>query len=88
LNKSGIEELKHLIIFLVIGLVVINILMFLFGQKDLFNYFIANSVAYLIVTLFIIDLGPKSKLALNMISYLLFVTLVLVIILKVYKIVS
>jgi hypothetical protein len=81
-------EIKKLILYLFIGFAVINGVMWLSGQKDLFNYFIANSVAYLIGTILVTDLDSNSKLVLNMINIILLTTLVLIIIFKIYRIVT
>jgi len=75
-----------ILFYLIITMMVVNFLMVLTGQRDIFNCFIANSVVYLIVTLFAVDLSSRAKLVFNCLNVVIFALFFLGFTLKIYQI--
>jgi hypothetical protein len=67
---------------------VINVVLAFFGQDDIAIYFIANTCAYLVITLIYVFLNPRGRNALNMISAVVFAGFLVIVTLKVIEILS
>jgi uncharacterized membrane protein len=71
---------------IVAGLV--NTLLAFTGQQSLHVYFIVNSVAYLSITLLSVLLNPRARRALEIIGYMLFSGIVVIVIAGIMDILS
>lgn len=60
----------------------INTLLAFFGQNDLGVYFMANVVAYLVITLLYVYLNPGARRALNTIGIVLFLAFIAIVVFK------
>ena len=76
------------IIYLALAACLINIVLASFGQNNLEIYFIANILAYLIITLLYVYLNPRARRALNTIGIVLFAGFAVIVSLKVVEILS
>jgi hypothetical protein len=72
----------------VIALSTINIVLAFFGQEDMAIYFIANAIAYLIITLVYVHLNPRARAALNALSLVIFAGFMVIVTIKVMEILS
>lgn len=79
---------NKLILSLVIALSTINIVLAFFGQEDMAIYFIANAIAYLIITLVYVHLNPRARAALNALSLVIFAGFMVIVTIKVMEILS
>lgn len=79
---------NKLILSLVIALSTINIVLAFFGQEDIAIYFIANAIAYLIITLVYVHLNPRARAALNALSLVIFAGFMVIVTIKVMEILS
>jgi hypothetical protein len=72
--------------FLVLTACIINTTLAFMGQRDLTVYFIANVVAYLIITILHAYLNPRARQLLNVISIVLFAGFMTVVVFKVIEV--
>ena len=79
---------NKLIVALVIAFSLINVLLAFFGQNDISLYFIANAIAYLIITLIFVYLNPRARAALNVVSAVIFAGFLVIVTLKVIEILN
>jgi hypothetical protein len=77
---------NKLIISLALAFSIINIVLAFLGQKDISVYFIADTVAYLIITLVYTYLNPRSRGALNGLSGVIISGFLIIVVLKVFTI--
>ena len=64
--------LTKFIVTLVITLGIITGSLFLLGQDDIAIYFVANSVAYLIISLLFVNLASKTRVFADALSVMIF----------------
>jgi hypothetical protein len=74
------------IVVLAVVLCAINILLAVFGQNSLEVYFIANIVAYLIISLLYAHLNPRAKSILGTMTRVLFGGFMVIVALKVIEV--
>lgn len=79
---------NRLIITLALAFGLINIVLAFTGQDDIGVYFIANSLAYLIITLLYVHLYPRAKAALNGLSLVIFAGFMVIVALRVIEILT
>ena len=79
---------NRLIISLVLAFSLINITLAFFGQEDIGVYFIANALAYLIITLLYMRLNPRARTGLNSLSVVIFAGFLVVVSIKVMEVLS
>lgn len=77
---------NKLIVSLALAFGIINSLLAFFGQNDLSVYFIANAIAYLIITLVYVYLNPRARSALNALSMIIFAGFMVIVAVKVVEI--
>lgn len=77
---------NRLIISLVLAFSLINILLAFLGQNDIQVYFIANTLAYLVITVLYVYLNPRARGALNAVSAVIFTGFLVVVAFKVVEI--
>ena len=77
---------NNYIVSLVLVACLVNILLTFFGQNDLEVYFILNILAYLVITLLHTYLNLKARKALYTIDAIFFISLMVIVALKVTKI--
>ena len=77
---------NKLIISLVLAFSAITILLAFLGQKDLSVYFIADAIAFLIITLLYVYLNPRARAALNALSGVIFAGFLVIVTMKVIEI--
>ena len=71
---------------LVIAFSLINVSLAFFGHDDITIYFIANAIAYLIITLVFVYLNPRSRAALNALSAVIFAGFLVIVAFKVIEV--
>ena len=74
------------IVTLALVLCAINILLAAFGQNSLEVYFIANVIAYLIITLLYVHLNPRARRIISTMGGVLFGGFMVIVIFKVIEI--
>ncbi len=77
---------NKLIIALALAFSLLNILLAFFGQNDISVYFIADAIAYLVITLLFTYLNPRSRSALNSLSAVIFAGFLVIVAMKVVEI--
>lgn len=77
---------NRLVITLAVVMSLINIALAFFGQKDLALYFIAEAIAYLVITLLYVYLNPRARAVLNVMSGIVFAGFLVIVIIKVAEI--
>jgi hypothetical protein len=81
-----VRAFNKLILSLGVAFSLINVLLAALGQDDLSVYFIANAVAYLIITLIYVYLNPRARTALNTVSAIIFAGFLVIVTFKVIEI--
>ncbi|MDD5702441.1 MAG: hypothetical protein PHU23_10380 [Dehalococcoidales bacterium] len=79
---------NRLVISLVLAFSLINVALACFGQEDIGIYFIANALAYLIITLLYMHLNPRARTGLNSLSVVVFAGFLVIVAVKVMEILS
>jgi hypothetical protein len=77
---------NKLIITLTLAFSIITVVLAFLGQKDISVYFIADAIAYLLITLLYTYLNPRSRGALNGLSGVIFSGFLVIVVLKVFAI--
>lgn len=77
---------NRLMVYTAISLLAIDVVLAFFGQKDISVYFIANAIAYLVVTLLFTYLNPRSRGGLNGLSAVIFGGFLVIVAIKVVEI--
>ncbi len=77
---------NKLIFALLIAFFLIDIILAILGQNDLSVYFIANAIAYLIITLIFVFVNPRGRAALNALSGVIFAGFLVIVVMKVIEI--
>jgi hypothetical protein len=79
---------NKLIFSLVAAFSAINIVLAFFGQKDISIYFLAQAMAFFIITLVYSSLNTRARTALNSLSLVIFAGFLVVALIKVMEIVQ
>lgn len=79
---------NRLIIFLALAFGLINFTLAFMGQDDIGVYFIADSLAYLIITLLYVHINPRAKAALNGLSIVIFAGFLVIVAMRVIEILT
>jgi len=74
------------VVVLALVLCAINILLAVFGQNSLEVYFIANIIAYLVISLLYVHLNPRARSILGTVSRVLFGGFIVIVALKVIEV--
>ena len=74
------------VVILALVLCAINILLAVFGQDSLEIYFIANIIAYLVISLLYVHLNPRARSILGTMSRVLFGGFMVIVALKVIEV--
>jgi hypothetical protein len=88
LPSAVLREYIKVLIYLVIGFGILDTILVLLGQKDLSTYFIANSIIFLLITQFSINLHSSIIITLNILSTIIVLACLIVVTLKIYNILS
>jgi uncharacterized membrane protein YhhN len=77
---------NRFIITLALAFSLIDVLLAVFGQKDIAIYFVADAIAYLVITLLYVYLNPRSRSALSVLSGVIFAGFMVIVVMKVIEI--
>jgi hypothetical protein len=76
---------NRLILVLAIALGCITVILAFLGQKDIAVYFIADAIAYLVITLLYVYLNPAARKSLNALSAVIFAGFLVIVAVKVIE---
>jgi hypothetical protein len=76
---------NRLILVLAIALGCITVILAFLGQKDIAVYFIADAIAYLVITLLYVYLNPGARKSLNALSAVIFAGFLVIVAIKVVE---
>jgi len=79
---------KRYVLYLAIAAGLVNTLLAFGGQDSLDVYFTVNTVAYLSITLLSVRLNPRARRALDIIGYMLFSGIVVIVVVKAMDVLS
>jgi hypothetical protein len=77
---------NKLLLALTLAFGITNSFLAFWGLNDLSVYFIANAIAYLIITLIYVYLNPRARSALNALSIIIFAGFMVIVAVKVMEI--
>jgi hypothetical protein len=76
---------NRLILFLAIAMGCITVILAFLGQKDISIYFIADAIAYLLITLLYVYLNPGARKSLTALSAVIFAGFLVIVAMKVVE---
>jgi hypothetical protein len=88
LKNIAIRDYAKVLIYLIIICGVLDAVLALLGQTDIANFFIADSIVYLVITLFSMDLNSSTISTLNILSSIIVVACLTIVTLKIYHILT
>ena len=82
----ALKSYYKMIVFLTVILGVINISLAVIGQSNAVTYFVASAIAYLACSLYLGNLYPQTRIAVNIIGVMIFIGFSVIVGLKIISI--